>query len=544
MNQLKAMLRTDIYAAFGFNSRSKGKNTRNILLFALLGLYMLAILVFFTYTLADGLNSVGMIDLILVLPFMVSSMFVLMVCIYKMPSYLFAFKDYDMLMSLPIKRSTILSAKLLTMYAGELAVTLLISVPMLGVYAYFAKPDFIFYINALIATIILPVFPMIVGAISAFLLGLLAAKSRFKNLVMLISSAVMILVVMVLSMSLSTSMDMSGEKMATSVAPVLSGMSMAFPVSFYMQALRQGDIAMLGLFMAIGIVLSLLLVAAFSRSFSWINAKFTEQHSSKKKYSEKDLKVSSPIRALFKRELKTYFGQYMYVLNTIIGSIMMIILAVVVVFSGKEFFSSIAFFSMGLDMPAAIIAVGMTFLISMSCVTSASISADAKTLWLTYSLPIKTMDIFKSKLLLNYMMIIPPMLVSVVILSVALGFTVEYFLSLLAFELAYAIFIGLAGLVINLRLPKLDWKNIVVVVKQSASVCVVIFGGMILTFLLVLLFINLNLPLITFELCAAAFFIIADIVLYILLKNWGVKRFNTLLDNTKVTANVEVMNIK
>ena len=62
--------------------------------------------------LAKGLQQIGLLDILLVMGFILSSIIIFFTSIYKAQGVLFSFKDHDLLMSLPIKKSDILISKM------------------------------------------------------------------------------------------------------------------------------------------------------------------------------------------------------------------------------------------------------------------------------------------------------------------------------------------------------------------------------------------------------------------------------------------------
>ena len=108
----------------------------------------------------------------------VSSM-MLFTTIYKAGGLLFNNKDFDMILSLPIKRYKYILSKLITLYLLNMIYSLLIMIPSLLIYVQNVKVDLIFYIYYLITFLIMPLLPMIVATIIGSLISTIS--SRFKN---------------------------------------------------------------------------------------------------------------------------------------------------------------------------------------------------------------------------------------------------------------------------------------------------------------------------------------------------------------------------
>ena len=72
----------------------------------------------------------------------------------------------------------------------------------------------------------------------------------------------------------------------------------------------------------------------------------------------------------------------------------------------------------------------------------------------------------------------PTVIVSSVLYAFALGLSPASALMLPLATLSFCLFTGLFGLAANLLLPKLDWKNEIVPIKQGGASLVAMLGGM------------------------------------------------------------------
>jgi ABC-2 type transport system permease protein len=93
--------------------------------------------------------------------------------------------------------------------------------------------------------------------------------------------------------------------------------------------------------------------------------------------------------------------------------------------------------------------------------------------------------IFLAKLLVNLTLTVPTSLICSVLLSVALKIRGLRLVLTFLVPLAYALFSAALGLLVNLKLPKLEWQNEAQVVKQSAASMVSMFGSAALPVLVV-----------------------------------------------------------
>lgn len=121
----------------------------------------------------------------------------------------------------------------------------------------------------------------------------------------------------------------------------------------------------------------------------------------------------------------------------------------------------------------------VSFFVAISCTTSSSISLEGNNIWILKSAPVPTLTILLSKIAVNLTITVPIVVVSSVLLMISLGTGWMESLLLLVIPVLYACLTAMIGVIVNLKLPKLEWTNEVTVVKQSASVLVTILLGFI-----------------------------------------------------------------
>ena len=142
MRDIFSLIKIDLYAAFttGSSARKKKKKPQTKALSlsggrktglsggkagaTLLGLFLFALIAFNFYTsgitMGGLLAESGHLEILLSSSYALATVLVLSMCIFKMPSYLYSFKDFDLLMSLPLRTSHILVSKLASLYAVNL----------------------------------------------------------------------------------------------------------------------------------------------------------------------------------------------------------------------------------------------------------------------------------------------------------------------------------------------------------------------------------------------------------------------------------------
>lgn len=118
---------------------------------------------------------------------------------------------------------------------------------------------------------------------------------------------------------------------------------------------------------------------------------------------------------------------------------------------------------------AYIFAVIINFLISTTSISSVSVSLEGKTIWLLRSLPISANQVFLAKLAIPLILVLPTTLIASIIFGILLN-SVFSALIIFGITLLFLLITDIAGIMINLWFPKLNWENETQVVKQSLSV--------------------------------------------------------------------------
>ena len=103
--------------------------------------------------------------------------------IYKSQGILFEAKDNDLLLSLPIKRSTILFSRIFKLLLFEYLYNLLILIPAFIVYIYYEHPSINFYLISIIMILLIPIIPTIVSCFFGYLIKTISSKFRSKKII-------------------------------------------------------------------------------------------------------------------------------------------------------------------------------------------------------------------------------------------------------------------------------------------------------------------------------------------------------------------------
>ncbi len=481
MNKLGILLRIQLLNAFGINKalHSKDKKDKQKLIgmavaMVFVGASLLFTLVVYDILYANAFEQIGALQLLPAMMMAVASVITLFTTVYKVNGVLFGSKDYDMTMSLPVRCETVVAAKLIQIYSMNVGFCALIVLPANIIYAIRVMPSAWFYVAMILLTLFVPMVPMIVGMAIGSVITAISSRFRHTNVIAIVLSLAAVVLIMLLSFN-SEAMVTNAAQIGATLMGVVNRLYPLTPL--YTQALCEGNLLSLLCFILLSVALFGLFSLLTARYYKTINTALLSSRSSSN-YKMQELKVSSPLAALYRREMRRLFSSSLYVLNTCIGMILCLIGCIALLFVTPEQMETF------LEVPGFTTLIGslaplvLAVMIGLSCTTDCAISLEGKELWIIRSLPVDTSMVFKAKILVNLTVTVPPALISALLLCVALPFTPLQIVFLILTPAAYSLFISEFGLLINLLNPNLSWTSEVTVIKQSAAVLITIMVGM------------------------------------------------------------------
>lgn len=482
---LRATLAGDLNI-FRFDSNkniSTFKKIRNGFFATLLALLLLFTAFEYAYLIAEPLHKVGLTFIMLTLYMIVATVIIFMEGIYKSQGILFDAKDNDMLFSMPIKKSIIFAARLIKLLAFQYIFAVIIAVPAFAVYAYFENPGLNFYLMSLVMLILLPIIPTILACIFGYIVKALSSLFKKKNAIQLLLSVIFTAGLMIISFKTQDFLTNIAEK-ASSINDFIT--KIYYPVGLYIELIQKFDVTKLLILIGINLISAIVYVYLFSMLYFKIVSKLSET-SAKSNYSlrNKQYKKSTQLKALFKKEFKRYLSSPIYIFNTIFGVLMILAFTIGVSINFEGTINFVAK-SEGAQLPMDQVMIYfpkiyiclLMFSIPTIAITASSISLEGKSFEITKSLPVSTKKIFLSKILVSDLISIPIILLSTIFLTVKMQFTLIDSIVAIAICVIMPNIIAFLGLIINLKFPLLNAKSDTVVVKQSLSSIVAIFGGL------------------------------------------------------------------
>lgn len=478
MKHMVTLTRMQLGTALDFlNFKKKKDNKKQMSAFAILGLgFLLFSFLSFFYSMSMGsvMQMLGELDVLPGFLMSITCFITLITSIYKVKGTLFGFKDYDLVMSLPVKTSTVVASRVLLLYIINIFFTIIIMIPGSIVYGYLANPSISFYILMILSMFFIPLIPIILASIIGVLLAAISSRFKHSNVISLVLTILLLVAV------LGASLFVQNEQQIVQIGTIIRDqMNRIYPLAeLYLRGIIEGDILAFVIFIVVSVVAFVAFSAIVGIMFRKLNSGIMSQRTSAN-YKFKGVQQTSTLKALYKKELKRYFSTSIYVMNTGFGPIILILGSILLFFVKTEQIKVILETEELLLMVKQVLPFAIALIVATASTTSSAISLEGKNLWIIKSAPIKVSDWFLSKMLVNLTITIPAVFIGGILLGIQFKSSVLQMLLNILLPFVYSYFTAVFGLVINLKFPVFDWTNETVVVKQSAASMIGILSPMV-----------------------------------------------------------------
>lgn len=504
-NKTWILLKAQFLSQSGVNSflheKDQKKKNRSVA-FAASMVILAFVMVFYSFGIGYGLGSIGLASVIPGCAFTLTSLLVLFFTLFKAGGTLFAFRDYDALMALPVKTSSVISSRFFLMYGWNALFSLGVMLPMGISYCYFVKPQALFYVMWGIAIFAAPLVPMTVATVISAIISAVASRFKHTNVVSILLSFILLIGFLGASMSTGTlnSTQISVKQLAQLGDMISQKMNQSYPLTgLFEKAIHQNDILSFLAFLTISVVWYWLFVKLVSIPYKAINTGLTT-HQSKSNYKLQGVQTASPFQALYRKELKRFFSSNLYVLNMGCGAVLMLAASIACLVLGIDQMTQMFQIPNIQPMIVRVVPFVLCGMLGMTCTSCVSLSLEGKNLWILQTLPVKAATVYKSKMAVNATVLLPCVLLSSLFMSICLKADVLQTLWLFVTPLVFTGFTCAWGIFINLKIPNFTWEAEVTVIKQSMAAMVGLLGTMIIGLLpiaVLLVFSNVNANLLT-----------------------------------------------
>lgn len=448
--------------------KSKSQTSRNVMGGSSLLLIAAVMMVYsglYSFVAIDFLAPYHLEKYVPILFYTLTAIVIFIMTIYRAKSVLFDSSDNDMLFTLPIPVKTILASRLITLLLINYAFAALIFLPSLVVYGIHAQVGLIFYLIGVIEFMVLPCIPTVLAGVVGYVIAYFSSKTNRKKVVEIIATFGVCIGILVFFSMIQT----IGMQFVTHIDKIEKIMqTYGFVIQQMQLALFETNLLSLAILIGINILVFLVFVWALSGNYQNIinRLKIGKVRKQNKKTTYTSHRIAT---TLIKKEWNHYVSTPVYIVNTAFGVILLVIMTVYAIFANTDqLLQMIA--QEGVEIPIfLLLAVIVSFIISISNVSASSISLEGKNLWILKSMPVSISQIFRSKVVFHMIITVPIPMICTAILGGILHLPIAKIILLLLYEIVLGLVVGQFGLMINLRHPKLTYTSESQVVKQSVS---------------------------------------------------------------------------
>ena len=464
------------------------------------------------------------------------SFFTIIEGVYKTGSLLFNCKDDQLLLSLPIKKSTVLFVRIFKFYVFELIFNTIWLLPVMIAYIRWAEVlDWTYFLVSIIMLFILPVIPIVISCIVGAITSSLSSRFKYKNAAQIIISMAVCVGILYVSMNAKGFYNYMIMH-ATSINDLIT--KIYYPAGVYTALITKFDLIQLLIFIGVNIGIFTLGVLVLSKVYFKINSRLKKVTTSRKiKIDNLVIKRNSSMISLIKKELNTFFKTPVFIVNAGFSLVLFILVSIILCIKFNDFLPLLTDPN-GFNISKETIMNNLSLLVFVlvlftsftTSITNSVISLEGRNINILKSLPIKTKNILLSKIYGSLVLTIPVLLIGDIILFIKFNINPIECILILVLSILLPLVSSFIGIITNLKYPKLDWENQAEVVKQSTSSFMAVMIGMILMFISVFVIMALlgKISSVIVLLLATFVYMILDLILYLYIAKKGSKLFNKL----------------
>ena len=437
------LLKIQLLGLFGINKTLHADPAKAKRTLALAALVVAAVVLFasaYSAGVAQGLVQIGLAEAVPLVAVLVGAIAGAVAAFLKTNGVLFGFKDYDLVMSLPVPTSSVVLSRIASLYAMSLLFGVLIAAVSLR------------FKHANVAVIVLTL-----AATLAAVFGSFALSGQSDDL---------------------AALSALGAQLTGQLAAIFP------PAAWATAGIVQGDLVQFAAFAAVNIAAAAAVFALVVRLFVPVNSLLMSSRPRGTFSFDGDkgagAKSSTPFRALMVKELRLLAATPIYFMNACIGYVLVLVAAVAVAVG-----SATGMLSLDLLPPAyapfvgALLPWALAFFCAISSTTAASVSLEGSARWLMLTAPVSPATVLGAKVAVNLAIAVQCLAVSAVLMAVSLPLDALSVAALFAVPLAASMLAACLGLALDARSPKYDWASVYEPVKRGVSVFAVIMIGMV-----------------------------------------------------------------
>lgn len=525
--QLLEIFQVYFYDAKKNKARSKASTAMYFVMFILLVFGLLGgIFTFLAIKLCVPLTAVGLDWLYFALMGLIAVLLGAFGSVFNTYAGLYLPKDNDLLLAMPIPVSALVGARLFGVYLMGLLYSAVVILPAVIVYWVTTGVTLPAVLGGLLITLLISVFVLTISCVLGWIVAKISLKLKHKSLITVFISLV---VIGVYYFAYFKAQGLIWNLLANATVYGARIKGAAYPVYLF-GIVGVGDVRA-------SVIVSAAVAVLFGLMWKLLSHSFLQIATSTGKVVHREYReMSSRHRgidaALLGREFSRFTASPSYMLNCGLGTFLMPLGAIVVLWKGGKLFGVLdAMFAETAGSIPLLMCVMLCGLASMNIMTAPSVSLEGKSLWLLQSLPVEPWRIFQAKIRMQLLLTGLPLLLCIMCMEAVYPLHPVQLLMLLLFTGSYVLLMALAGMFLGVKMPTLTWTNEIMPIKQGGPVIITLFGGfvyMILLFVGFMLLPGWVLGFCRYMGCFVSANLFLSVWVYLWLRKKGVARFSTL----------------
>ena len=523
--QLFEIFRSYFYDAKKNKARTKGATIGYIVMFVLLMVGLLGTMFgVLSNTMCGPLAEMGMDWLYFVIMGMMAVFLGAFGSVFNTYSGLYLAKDNDLLLSMPIPVRVIMTSRLLSVYLMGLMYSGIVILPAILVYWFTVPVTAGRILGGVVLLVDISLFVLTLSCALGWVVAKISLKLKRKSFITVIVSLVffgLYYFVCFRSQAMITDLLLNAEDVGNRIKGI-------YPLYLFGRVGCGDGVAML---IVSAVVIALLALVWYLIARSFLHIATASGNTAKTVYHEKAVKPVSADAALLRKELGRFTASPLYMLNCGLGTVFLVVLAVLALIKGREVFLMMnALFAGGEGFVTVLAALCLCLLAGSNDISTPSVSLEGKSLWIAQSLPIDPWQALRAKLRMHLLITELPLVVCAVCVAAVSGAALPEIVMMLVTPMVYVVLSAAFGLFMGLKRPNLNWTSEVAPIKQGLAVFLSMFVGWLVAVALGFLYYALmaRVGAVAFLLTVTALFAVLALVLVRWLKTSGAKIYQHL----------------
>lgn len=523
--QLFEIFRSYFYDAKKNKARTKGATIGYIVMFVLLMVCLLGTMFgVLSNTMCGPLAEMGMDWLYFVIMGMMAVFLGAFGSVFNTYSGLYLAKDNDLLLSMPIPVRVIMTSRLLSVYLMGLMYSGIVILPAILVYWFTVPVTAGRILGGVVLLVDISLFVLTLSCALGWVVAKISLKLKRKSFITVIVSLVffgLYYFVCFRSQAMITDLLLNAEDVGNRIKGI-------YPLYLFGRVGCGDGVAML---IVSAVVIALLALVWYLIARSFLHIATASGNTAKTVYHEKAVKPVSADAALLRKELGRFTASPLYMLNCGLGTVFLVVLAVLALIKGREVFLMMnALFAGGEGFVTVLAALCLCLLAGSNDISTPSVSLEGKSLWIAQSLPIDPWQALRAKLRMHLLITELPLVVCAVCVAAVSGAALPEIVMMLVTPMVYVVLSAAFGLFMGLKRPNLNWTSEVAPIKQGLAVFLSMFVGWLVAVALGFLYYALmaRVGAVAFLLAVTALFAVLALVLLRWLKASGAKIYQHL----------------